>query len=101
MFYNNNHDRYGQKYNNNYEEGSTYTLFDDIGLHPMRRDPITLFLVTPNYTLHLQSFQSSNSQSKPFNIMVILKCACRSNFIFFRIFLLFIKYLTKSIYSDH
>ena len=64
----------------------------------IRRDPIISFLVTSNYTL---DFQSLNSRSKPFNIIDILKCACKSNFTFFETFLLFIKYLTKSIYSDH
>ena len=70
----------------------SYVNFDDTELHP--------FLVTPNYTLHFQSFQISNSRSKPFNIIDMLKCTCRSNFTFFGILLLFIKYLTKSLYSD-
>ena len=58
------------------------------------------FFCDTGYTLCLQS---PNSRSKPFNLLDMLKCACRSNFTFFWIFLLFIKMGTKiqwSKYSD-
>ena len=51
------------------------------------------FFVTSDNIVHFQSFQSPNSRSKPFNVS-------KSNFTFFGIFLLFIKYLIKSLYSD-
>ena len=76
------------------------SILANLSLYRERRDPITKFLVTPNNTLNFQSFQSLNSRSKPFKLLKMLKCACRSNFTFFGIFLLFIKYLTKSLYSD-
>ena len=40
-------------------------------------------------------FQNPKSRSEPFILFSILICAWRSNFIFFWIFLLFIKYFTK------
>ena len=58
------------------------------------------FLVTPNNTLCLQT---PNGRSKPFKLLDMLKCACRSNFTFFWIFFGFIQMGTKiqrSEYSD-
>ena len=46
-------------------------------------------------TAQYSSFQNPNGRSKPFNIISTIKCASRSNFIFFGIFLLFIKMGTK------
>ena len=66
----------------------------------MRRDPITPFFGDIAWQCPFSKFQSPNSRSKPFNMMDILRVTCKSNFTFFWIFLLFIKYLTKSLYSD-
>ena len=53
------------------------------------------------HDLHIKKFQSSNSRSEPFNMISILKCAWRPNFIFFEICLLFIKYFTKLLLLDN
>ena len=75
-----------------FDYNTTIILWGGIRLHH--------FFGDTGYTLHFQNFQSPNSRSKPFNLLDMLKCACRSNFTFFGICLLFIKYLTKSLYSD-
>ena len=41
------------------------------------------------------NYLNSNSRSKPFNIIFILKCAWKSNFTFFLKFLLLINYFSK------
>ena len=65
-------------------------IWGGIGLHH--------FFGDTGYTLCLQS---PNSRSKPFNLLDMLKCACRSNFTFFWIFLLFIKMGTKIQRSEY
>ena len=67
-----------------------YNIRGGIQLHP--------FLVTPDYTLCLQS---PNSRSKPFNLLDMLKCVCRSNFTFFWIFFGFILLGTKIQWSEY
>ena len=71
-----------------------------IYVYIMRRDPITTFFGDTPWQCPFSKFQTPNSRSKPINMMDILRVTCKSNFTFFWIFLLFIKYLTKSLYSD-
>ena len=61
------------------------------------RDPLTTFYLT-YFLQHSVFFQSPNSRSKQFIMISILKYAWRSNFTFFWIFLLFIKYFTKLLF---
>ena len=63
------------------------------------RDKMFHYFYVPNIPhILIYIFYSSNSRSEPFNMSSILKCARRPNFIFFWIFLLFIKYFTKLLF---
>ena len=65
-------------YNIVYEEGSSYNCW-----------------VTTSYNNYFLHFQSPNRRSKPLDVISTIKCACRPNFTFFGIFLLFIKHFLK------
>ena len=59
---------------------------------------LQFFIWHTSYNIRFCNFQSPNSRSKPFNMISILKYAWRSDFTFFWIFLLFIKYFTKLLF---
>ena len=48
-----------------------------------------------SYNKHFLHFQSPNRRIKPLDVISTIKYAWRPNFIFFRIFLLFIKMVQK------
>jgi len=62
-----------------------------------RRDRITTFFGDTAWHGPFSKFQTPNGRSKPFNMINILRVTWKPNFTFFWIFLLFIKYLTKSL----
>ena len=62
---------------------------------------IKFYHIQLTLTCYIKKFRSSNSRSELFNMISILKCAWRPNFIFFGIFLLFIKYFTKLLFLDN
>ena len=61
------------------------------------RDRLMCFRMYMGWNTHGPNlkFENSNGRSEPFILFSILICAWRPNFIFFWIFLLFIKYFTK------
>ena len=69
--------------------------------HPSFALYIYIYEEGSSYNIVFFHFRSPNRRSKPLDVISTIKCAWRPNFTFFGIFLLFIKYLTKSVYSDH